>query len=235
MRYAARSTSAGIGRRSVGTDALNFANSNYAILENIKSGVAEWNSILSSNKSNSLIVGYTTNDESRPQSGSLFPFVDILKDSTVYTSFGFEPFTPNNELKYQTFQLQDSFTKYGNRHSLTFGGAFEKYYSENVFFPGKQSAYVYNTLADFYTDANGYLANPNRTVSPVTLKLFQVRYMNDTSAAPSWLPQLPPANVPAPRHQATGKPPESRRASRATASARACAARTARNGSSGTM
>ena len=47
-----------------------------------------------------------------------------------------------------------------------------------MFFPGKQSAYVYNSLADFYTDANDYLANPNRTTSPITLRRFQVRYMN---------------------------------------------------------
>ena len=47
-----------------------------------------------------------------------------------------------------------------------------------MFFPGKQSAYVYNSLADFYTDVNDYLANPNRTTSPVTLRRFQVRYIN---------------------------------------------------------
>jgi hypothetical protein len=48
-----------------------------------------------------------------------------------------------------------------------------------VFFPGSQSAYVYNSLEDFYTDANGYLANPNRTTSPVqSLRRFQVRWMN---------------------------------------------------------
>ena len=47
-----------------------------------------------------------------------------------------------------------------------------------MFFPGKQSAYVYNSLADFYTDANDYLANPNRTTSPVTLRTFQVRWNN---------------------------------------------------------
>ena len=47
-----------------------------------------------------------------------------------------------------------------------------------MFFPGSQSAYVYNSLADFYTDANDYLANPNRTISPVTLRRFQVRYNN---------------------------------------------------------
>ena len=32
-------------------------------------------------------------------------------------------------------------------------------------------------LADFYADANGFLANPNRTVSPVTLANFQVKYL----------------------------------------------------------
>ena len=36
--------------------------------------------------------------------------VDILDAGTTYTTFGFEPFTPNNELRYKTFQLQDNFT-----------------------------------------------------------------------------------------------------------------------------
>jgi hypothetical protein len=37
---------------------------------------------------------------------------------------------------------------------------------------------VYRSLADFYTDANDYLANPTRTVSPVNLRRFQYRYAN---------------------------------------------------------
>jgi hypothetical protein len=172
------SSSLGRGSRRSNTTGLNFANSNYAILENIKSGIGEWNSIISSNMANSLIVGYTTNDESRPQSGSLFPFVDILNAGTVYTSFGYEPFTPSNQLRYHTFQLQDSFTWSRGDHTFTFGATGERYHSDNVFFPGSQSVYVYNSLADFYTDANDYLANPNRTVSPVNLSIFQVRWNN---------------------------------------------------------
>jgi len=101
---------------------------------------------------NSLIVGYTTNDESRASRGSFFPFIDILSGSSVYTSLGFEPFTPNNELRYKTFQLQDNFTKYGRNHTFTFGASYEYYESENVFFPGAQSVYVYNSLADFEAD-----------------------------------------------------------------------------------
>jgi hypothetical protein len=176
------SASLGFGRNSASNannNFLSFQNSNYSILENIDSGIGEWNSVVSSSMSNNLIIGYTKQDESRGDVGTLFPFVDILDGSGVaYTSFGSEPFSPNNELRYKTFQLQDNFTKFSNEHSLTFGGSIEKYNSENVFFSGKQSAYVYNSLADFFTDANGYLANPNRTTAPVTLRRFQVRYSN---------------------------------------------------------
>ena len=172
------SSSLGFGSRRTRTTALNFANSNYKILENIKSGVAEWNSILGSNKANSLIVGYTYQDESRESVGEFFPMVDILNAGTTYTTFGFEPFTPNNELRYKTFQIQDSFTWNRGNHAFTFGATAQRYKSENVFFPGSQSVYTYSSLADFYTDANDYLANPNRATSPVTLRRFQVRWNN---------------------------------------------------------
>ena len=163
------STSAGIGRAPNTTNFLTFQNSNYQILENIRSGIGEWNSILGSNMSNNLIVGYTTQDESRASRGALFPLVDIYEGGLSYTSFGSEPFTPNNELRYKTFQLQDNLTRFGNKHSLTVGGSLERYESENVFFPVSQSAYVYNSLADFYSDISGV---------PVTLRRFQVRFMN---------------------------------------------------------
>jgi len=172
------SSSLGFGNRRTSTFGLNFQGSNYTILENNKSGIGELNTIIGTKMSNSLIAGYSKSDESRGDIGKLFPLVDILQANTVYTSFGSEPFTPNNELRYNTFQLQDSFTRFGEKHSLTFGVSYEKYHSENVFFPGKQSAYVYNSLQDFYTDAQDALANPNRTTSPVTLAIFQVRYNN---------------------------------------------------------
>jgi len=168
------------GRGTFSTNFLNFQNSDYSILENIKSGIGEWNSAISNTLTNNFLAGYTTQDESRGELPTqLFPFVDILDNAGVaYTSFGSEPFTPNNELRYHTFQAQDSVTKFTRNSTWVFGAAIEKYHSENVFFPGKQSAYVYNNLNDFYTDANGFLANANRTVSPVSLRRFQVRYMN---------------------------------------------------------
>jgi hypothetical protein len=168
----------GFGNRRSNTTGLNFQNSNYQILENIRSFIGEWNSTFGKNMANSLISGYTQQDESRASRGTFFPMVDVLEGGSVYTTFGFEPFTPNNELRYNTFQIQNNLTMYRKGHALTFGGSVERYESENVFFPGAQSAYVYNSLADFYADANGYVANPNRTTSPVTLRLFQVRWMN---------------------------------------------------------
>jgi hypothetical protein len=177
--YTSGSSSAGIGRPTFTTSHLSFGRSTYSILENIKSGIGEWNSVIGSSMSNSLIVGLTSNDESRGDIGKLFPFVDILEGGTAYTSFGSEPFTVQNELKYKTFQLQDSFMTFTTRHTLTFGGTTQRYQSDNVFWSCcPQSNYTYNSLADFYTDARDYLANPNRTTSLVTLRFFKVRYSN---------------------------------------------------------
>src|SRR5207249_9041206 len=144
-----------------------------------RSIVGEWNSSLGRNMSNNLIVGYNESDESRKNiSPPWFPEVEILNGGTNYTTFGFEPFTPANQLRYHSYQLQDNYTVYLPKHSLTFGVSVEKYHSTNVFFQGAQSIYVYSSLADFYTDANDYLVNPSRTVSPVRLRRFQVGYSN---------------------------------------------------------
>jgi hypothetical protein len=173
------SASALQGRAGGSTQFLSFQNSNYKILENIRSGIGEWNWVIGNSVANQFQSGYSYSDESRASRGSFFPFVDIFQGGANYTSFGFEPFTANNELRYSTFQIQDNLTKYSNRHSFTAGFYAEKYHSDNVFFGCcPQSAYSYNSLDDFYTDANDALANPNRTVSPVTLRAFQVRWAN---------------------------------------------------------
>lgn len=172
------SSSLGAGSRRSNTNGLNFSNSNYGILENIRSIVGEWNSLIGDNMSNNLIVGYSFHDESRSSRGSFFPLVDILQGGSVYTTFGFEPFTPSNELRYKSYQLQNNFSISEVGHYLTMGLSVERYESENIFFPGSQSVYVYNSLSDFYRDARDFVANPNRTVSPVTLRTFQVRWSN---------------------------------------------------------
>ena len=125
--------------------ALNFANNNYQILENIRSVVGELNSTFGSNKSNTFVAGYTYQDESRTVAGgptgkeNWFPFVEILNGGLMYTTLGFELFTPNNELRYKTFQASDSFSWYMNKHAFTAGASVEKYHSDNVFFPRRRA------------------------------------------------------------------------------------------------
>lgn len=173
------STAALRGRSNFSSSFLSFQNSNYKILENIRSGIGEWNTVIGTTMANSFQSGYTYQDESRASRGSVFPLVDIFEAGTAYTSFGFEPFTFQNELKYDTLQFQDNFTKFATNHSLTLGVYAEKYHSDNVFWSCcPQSGYSYNSLADFYADANGYLANPNRAVSPAPLGRFHLRWSN---------------------------------------------------------
>ena len=174
------SSSAGIGRALGGnTGGLFYASSSYEVLENIKSGIGEWTSVIGSTMSNNLIVGYSTSDESRGDIGPLFPYADILKDGSAYITFGSEAFSVQNELRYGTFQIQNNFTKFSVKHNLTFGFSAQKYSAENVFWSCcPQSNYTYNSLTDFYTDMADLAANPDRTTSPVSLRRFKVRYSN---------------------------------------------------------
>ena len=75
-----------------------FANSNYAILENLKSGVGEWNSVFGNMTNNLLDRLYEAGREPR-RADKLFPFV-VIGDGAgcALTSFGSEPFTPFNLL-----------------------------------------------------------------------------------------------------------------------------------------
>ena len=173
------SSSVGFGNRRGNVNALNFQNTNYIQTEKIRSVIGELNSTFGSRFSNNIIAGYTYQNEDRGSRGDFFPHVEILSGGQPYTSFGFEPFTPLNKLQYSTYQFQDNFTYYAGKHTLTAGLNLERLSFSNFFYPGSQSVYVYNSLQDFYTDANAYLANPNRTpedVSPVSLRRFNLRY-----------------------------------------------------------
>lgn len=180
------SSNAGFGRGSAGLQYLSYQNSGYKIKEDIDSFVGEWTSSLSPTVANSLIIGYTKQDESRPNTTKLFPLVDIhdgtagtgiagLSANTAYTSFGYEPFTPLNTLKYNSLQVQDNLSFFRGSHTFQAGMSFERYHSLNIFYPQSQSIYSYRSLADFYTDANAFLNSVPSTASPVR---FSVRYNN---------------------------------------------------------
>ncbi|MBM3177544.1 MAG: TonB-dependent receptor [Bacteroidetes bacterium] len=169
------SASAGAGNRTTQVNAMSFQNSGYIIQDNTRSAVLELNSRLSDNLHNNLIIGYDKQIEDRAYRSQLFPTIDIRDGAATYTSVGFDPFTPSNKLDYGTFHITNNLTKYMNKHTLTLGLNFEKYRSNNLFYPTSNGVYVFNSLSDFYTAANQSLAN-NGAPSAFVPARFQLRY-----------------------------------------------------------
>ena len=169
------SLSAGAGNRTDQFNAMSFQNSGYTIQDNTRSAVLELNSTLSKTLFNNLIVSYDKQIENRGYMSQMFPTIDIREGSATYTSVGFDPFTPGNKLDYNTFNITNNLTKYAGKHTLVGGFNFQKYQSNNLFFPASNGVYIFNSLNDFYTAANQSLANGGRP-SAFTPSRFQFRY-----------------------------------------------------------
>jgi hypothetical protein len=169
------SQSAGAGNRTTQYNAMSFKNSGYIIMDNTRSGVLELNSKFSNTLHNNLIVSYDKQIEDRSYMSSMFPTIDIREGAPTYTSVGFDPFTPGNKLDYWTFNVTNNVTKYMEKHTLVGGFNFQKYQSNNLFYPASNGVYIFNSLADFYTAANQSLSNGGRpsTFAPAR---FQLRY-----------------------------------------------------------
>ena len=169
------SQSAGAGNRTTQFNAMSFQNSGYTIQDNTRSLVLELNSTLSKSLFNNLIVSYDKQIENRGYMSQMFPTIDIREGAATYTSVGFDPFTPGNKLDYSTFNITNNLTKYLDKHTLVGGFNYQKYQSNNLFFPASNGVYIFNSLNDFYTAANQSLANGGRPSTLVPAR-FQFRY-----------------------------------------------------------
>lgn len=169
------SQSAGNGNRTTQFNAMAFKNGGYIIMDNTRSAVVELNSKFSNSLHNNLIISYDKQIEDRAYMSQVFPTIDIKDGASTYTSVGFDPFTPGNKLDYWTLNITNNITKYLNKHTLVGGFNFQKYESNNLFFPASNGVYIFNSLADFYTAANQSIAN-NGAPSTFTPARFQFRY-----------------------------------------------------------
>jgi hypothetical protein len=169
------SQSAGFGNRTQNINAMSFQNSGYTIMDNTRSAVLELNSKLSNTLHNNLIVSYDKQIENRGYLSQMFPTIDIKEGATTLTSVGFDPFTPGNKLDYSTFNITNNVTKYLDKHTLVGGFNFQRYESNNLFYPASNGVYIFNSLADFYTAANQSLTNGGKPSTFVPAR-FQFRY-----------------------------------------------------------
>ncbi len=167
------SNSGGFNGRRDNLFAITFENSNYIINNDIQSYIAELNTNFGSKYSNKIIAGFTANRDYRSSNSKTFPLVDILNGGRNYLTFGYEPFTANNVLNTDTWQVSDNFTAFLGKHTISAGASLESFKFTNTFTPTINGQFVFNSLADFYKSSDAYLANPTGKDTSVTLRQFQ--------------------------------------------------------------
>jgi len=108
-----------------------------------------------SNKSNDLILSYTTVRDDRDPYGDNFPSVSIRDgNGTIY--FGSEQYSTANQLDQDVLSLTNNFTINSGKHTFTIGTNNEYSKSYNLFIRQNFGVYSYNSLNDFLTNAPAY-------------------------------------------------------------------------------
>lgn len=140
-----------------GPNGMSYANSNYGFEDIVRNGTLELNSRFSKKISNQLLATVTNISAIRTSPSAVFPFIDIRNangpNTTSNISAGYEPFTYNNEVVNDVYSIVDNFTYYAGNHTLTAGLSYEYQNIGNMFMPGSQSYYAYNSLQDFISGA----------------------------------------------------------------------------------
>ena len=132
--------------------AMAFTNAGYGFENSVRSLTGELNSIFGSRYSNKFLATYTMIRDKRTSPSSVFPFVDIWDGGDIYTSFGYELYTYNNDVKNNTFSIIDNFSAYLGNHTLTAGLAYDQQYFGNAYMQFATGYYRYNSLNAFLTN-----------------------------------------------------------------------------------
>jgi hypothetical protein len=137
----------------IGQNALSFENSNYGFRDVVKTASLELNSNFRGKFSNQLLATTTNIQDTRTSPSKVFPFIEIYNnDGKNYMSAGYEPFSYNNDVINDVYNITDNFTYYYGKHTITAGGSYEYQKVGNQFMSGSQSTYAYSSLNDFITN-----------------------------------------------------------------------------------
>lgn len=163
--------------RGPNATALPYLASFYRINNNLNSYIAELNSTFGSKFANTLQAGYTELRDIRetPYLPSVFPLVDIGNGAgQQLTAFGYEPFTANNVLNSNVFQISDNFTIFAGKHTLTVGTYNEFYKFRNGFAPNFNSQFQFASVDAFISNATQTPIVSGTAISNPTR--FQIQY-----------------------------------------------------------
>jgi outer membrane receptor protein involved in Fe transport len=131
-------------------NSMAFANSNYKFKDVVRTGSLELNSNFSGKFSNQFIATFSKIQATRAVTGGIFPTIDIFNNNGQnYMSAGSDPFTRNNDVNNEVFNVTNNFTYYAGKHTLTAGVNYEYQSVGNMFMPGSASYYAFNSLDDF--------------------------------------------------------------------------------------
>lgn len=125
-----------------------YESSRYMQEQNFTSLAGEWNSKWG-NLNNALRLTYSYQDEPRTYEGGAFPTVDILKNGSLYASFGPDPFTAGNLRQVKTFVATDEVNWSVGKHNFFGGLQFETNQAVNGFAQAANGYYVFSSWDDF--------------------------------------------------------------------------------------
>ena len=112
---------------------LQFKNSGYKINNKLQSFGAELKSNFGTQYANKLRAVYTTFRDTRDPFSTPFPVLNITKYGTMYIVAGHEPFSINNRLNQDAFQVTDNFNIILPKHTITIGASYESFKFANSF------------------------------------------------------------------------------------------------------
>ena len=122
----------GLGNTSFSGDnrqsmkAIYFENARYFTETNFTSVAAELNSRFLDGKLNNVLrASWSLQNDPRSTEGSFFPFVDLVVEGNIYTSFGTELFSYGNLRYVNTYNLTDEVSYQAGIHNLLAGLQYE--------------------------------------------------------------------------------------------------------------